>query len=261
MIKNIQKNKKFKNKKKILISLITVVLNGEKHLAKTIKSVINQKYKNFEYIIIDGKSNDSTIKIIRKFSKNIDHIISEKDNGIYDAFNKGISVAKGDVIGIINSDDVYSPLALTYVEKYFSLNKNIDFLFGTVKKHWKIISGYTPWAIRFSWNFYTSHSVGFFIKLKSAKRIGNYNLRYKYSSDFDYFYRMIVKHKMLGIASQKNEVFGVFRRGGFSSKVNFIDHLAELTKIRLDNGQNRILVLIIMILKYVKNFNRLITNS
>ena len=103
--------------------------------------------------------------------------------------------------------------------------------------------------------------VGFFIKLKSAKRIGNYNLLYKYSSDFDYFYRMIVKHKMTGIASQRNEVFGVFRRGGFSSKVNFIDHLAELTKIRLNNGQNRILVLIIMILKYIKNFNRLLNNS
>jgi glycosyltransferase involved in cell wall biosynthesis len=261
MKKNITKNKKLVNKKKILISLITVVLNGERHLAKTIKSVLNQKYKNFEYIIIDGESNDSTMKIIRRFSKNIDYVISEKDNGIYDAFNKGISVAKGDVIGIINSDDVYSPLALSYVEKYFSLNKNIDFLFGTVKKHWKIISGYTPWTIRFSWNFYTSHSVGFFIKLKSAKRIGNYTLRYKYSSDFDYFYRMIVKHKMLGMASKKNEIFGVFRRGGFSSKVNFIDHLAELTKIRLNNGQNKILVLMIMILKYIKNFNRLLINS
>ena len=84
---------KFKKNKKIpLFSIITVVFNGEKHLEKCIKSVLKQKIKDIEYIIIDGKSSDNTIKIIKKYKAKINIIVSEKDRGIYDAFNKGISL-------------------------------------------------------------------------------------------------------------------------------------------------------------------------
>ena len=92
---------------KPFFSIITVVLNNEKFIEQTIKSVLNQKYKNFEYIIIDGGSTDSTIEIIKKYEKKIDYWVSGKDKGLYDAFNKGMSVAKGEFIGIINSDDLY----------------------------------------------------------------------------------------------------------------------------------------------------------
>ena len=109
-----------------------------------------------------------------------------------------------------------------------------------------------------SWGFYSSHSTGFFIKKNAAKLVGLYNLKYKYSSDYDYFYRMIVKKKKLnGIGTKKSELFGIFRRGGFSSKIKFYDHFSEEIKIRLDNGQNKILILLIYIYKFIKNFSKL----
>ena len=86
--------------------------------------------------------------------------------------------------------------------------------------------------------------------------MGLYNLKYKYSSDYDYFFRMIVKHKMKGMATKK-ELFGTFRRGGYSSQINFYDHFMEEIKIRLDNKQNRLLVLLIFIYKFLKHIKKL----
>ena len=97
----------------------------------------------------------------------------------------------------------------------------------------------------------------FFYKKKSALKVGEYNLKYKYSADYDYFYRMIVKEKMKGIGTKKNELFGIFRRGGFSSKIKFIDHFFEEIKIRIDNKQNKFLVLAIIIFKYLKNLTKI----
>ena len=90
-----------------LISIITVVRNGEVHLEEAIKSVLNQSYGNIEYVVIDGNSTDSTLDIIRKYEDRIDYWISEPDKGISDAFNKGIALCKGEWIGIINADDWY----------------------------------------------------------------------------------------------------------------------------------------------------------
>ena len=92
---------------KPLISIITVVYNGEKHLQETIQSVINQTYDNVEYIIIDGGSSDGTIDIIKKYEDQIDYWVSEKDNGIYDAMNKGIKVAKGKWLNFMNAGDKF----------------------------------------------------------------------------------------------------------------------------------------------------------
>ena len=100
--------------------------------------------------------------------------------------------------------------------------------------------------------FYSTHSVGFFIRKKAQKKVGYYNTKYKYSADYDFFYRMIAKHKLRGMATKKNEIFGKFRRGGFSSKISFMDYLNETIRIRLDNGQNILLVSIIFLLKYTK---------
>ena len=93
-LKNIFKKKK----NHFLISIITVVFNGEKYLEETIKSVINQTNKNFEYIIVDGGSTDRTLDIIKKYDQQIDYWISQEDKGIYDAFNKGLKLVSGDVI-------------------------------------------------------------------------------------------------------------------------------------------------------------------
>ena len=95
------------NYEDILVSIITVVYNGEKYLEQTINSVIKQTYNHIEYIIIDGGSTDNTIEIIQAHHAHITYFVSEPDGGLYDAMNKGISVAKGSLIGMINSDDWY----------------------------------------------------------------------------------------------------------------------------------------------------------
>ncbi len=240
-----------------LITIITVVLNDEENIEKTLKSVLDQDYKNIQYIVIDGGSNDNSVNIISKYSKRIDTFITEPDNGIYDAFNKGLSYAKGELIGFVNSGDLLTTKSLSYLNYYYNKYKEADFFFGSVKKHWGTLYGYKRWKIFFTWGFYSSHSTGFFIKKEAANLLGNYNLKYKYSSDYDYFYRMIVHHKMKGIASKKEELFGIFQRGGFSSRVNFFDHLVECTRIRLDNKQNKFMVLITVIIKFIFNHKRL----
>lgn len=242
---------------KPLVSIITVCRNSEKTITKTIESVKNQTYKNIEYIIIDGKSEDRTIDIVHSYKDNISKIISEKDNGIYDAFNKGLNLYKGDLIGFVNSDDVLLPNAIEILVDYYNRYKDTDFFFGSVKKHWGILYGYKPWKIFYTWNFYSSHSTGFYIKREAAKIVGPYNTKYKYSADYDYFYRMIVKNKLKGVGTKKNELFGIFSRGGFSSKIDFYKHMCECTQIRLDNGQNKLIVLLTFVLKYIMNYRRL----
>tara|TARA_Y100000590_G_scaffold469449_1_gene657069 strand:+ start:348 stop:1181 length:834 start_codon:yes stop_codon:yes gene_type:complete len=242
--------------KEPLISIITVVLNNEKYLQESIDSLKKQQYKNFEFIVIDGGSSDKTLEIIKKNEDFIDYWCSKKDKGIYDAFNLGMKLSRGDYIGFLNSDDCYTSEALIILKKYILKYPEKDFIFGSVKKHWGILHGYKPYKIHWSWGFYSSHSTGFFIKKNSAKKVGLYNLKYKYSSDYDYFYRMIVKHKMDGIGTLKKELFGIFRRGGYSSSISFIDHFFEEMQIRIDNKQNKILILIIFIYKFLKNFKK-----
>ena len=111
--------------------------------------------------------------------------------------------------------------------------------------------GYKPWKIKWSFGFYTSHSVGFFIKTNKHREVGLYNPKYL-SADLDFFYKMINNFKMKGMASKKNEIFGKFTKGGFASKVNYIDHLIDLNKIRIDNHQNIIFVYFLFLIKILK---------
>ena len=240
--------KKFLKKySKNYISIITVVLNAEKTIEKTIKSVINQSYKNFELIIIDGGSTDGTIDIIKKYNKKISYWISEKDKGIYYAMNKGIKKSSGNIIGILNSDDYYLKNALKTVNEYFNKYKNIEFLFGSVKKN-RVMSGFYPEKIFYRFNIYPGHSSGFFIKKKTHDRIGLYNTKFKYSADLDLIYRLIVKHKILGISTKKNEITGVFSMHGISNSSSFLVKLKEEASVRLHNKQNIIYVMFLSIL-------------
>ncbi len=239
------------------ISVITVTKNSEKYLEENIKSLSNQTYKNFEHIIIDGDSRDGTLQIIKKYSNNITKWISEPDQGLYFAMNKGIQLSSGDIIGILNSDDIYYPEALNIVNKYFSNNNNLNFLFGSVHKH-KLMHGYFPEKIKWTFGFYTTHSVGFFIKKSSQLDIGLYDTQYKYSADYDLFYKMIVKKKMIGASTKKDEILGKFRPGGLSSKIKYLDFLKENNKIRINNGQNIFFVYFIFVLRLIRNFKNLL---
>ena len=231
------------------ITIITVVKNSSNTIEKTIKSVLDQAYENLEYIIIDGKSNDGTLSKIEKYKNNISAIISEKDSGIWDAMNKGIKLSKGDIIGFLNSGDIYFPGTLNLVNDYF-LKNNLDFLFGTVEKY-KLMHGYNPWKVSWSFGFYTSHSIGFFIKRERHLEVGLYNEKFL-SADLDFFYKMIKTFKLKGKSTKKEEVLGKFESGGFSSKINYIEHLKDLNNIRINNNQNKFFVYCIYVFKILK---------
>ena len=171
--------------------------------------------------------------------------------------NKGIKKSTGDIIGILNSDDFYYPDALSIVNRYFLENDKIDFLFGSVDKY-KLMYGFYPEKIKWTFGFYTTHSVGFFIKKKSHLDLGFYDTQYKYSADYDLFYRMIVKKKFKGVSTKKNEVLGKFRPGGLSSKIKYLDFLRENNRIRINNGQSKLFVYIIFLLRIIRNFKKIL---
>lgn len=229
-----------------LISVVIPNLNGER-LKKTLDSVINQDYPNIEIILIDGgsKKNNCT-EVIKEYENEIDYWISEEDDGIYDGWNKGINVAFGKYFGILNSNDVYYENAFVYLLDYIKKFEEYDFILGAVEKE-KVHAGFRPKEINLRFNIYPSSSIGFFIKLDAQKKIGLYNIKYKCSSDYDMFYKLIKKYNFQGVATKHNEVFGKFEKGGFSSKLGFFDHLFEEIQIRFDNGQNIFILIYIFL--------------
>lgn len=250
--KRLKKN--IKNNKPIF-TIITTVKNNRFKLEKTIKSLLNQEFKDFEHIIIDAGSTDGTIKIIKKYDNKIDYWVSRNDKGIYHGFNDGIKLARGDIIGIINSGDLYTKNALSIIDKYFSKEK-LDFVFGVVKKK-KILFKYNPKKIKWSFNFYPAHSSGFFVKNQAQKKLGLYDTAFKCSADYDLFMKMILKNKMTGTVTQKNELIGKFEMGGFSQKVTMLEHIIEESRIRIKNKQNIAYVLILSFLRIIRNFYQL----
>ncbi len=247
----------FKNiKKKPLYSVITVVKNDERNISKTIKSVLNQSYKNFEYIIVDGKSTDDTLKILSKYKNKISRIITKPDKGIYFAMNKGIKVSKGKIIVFINSGDLFSKNALKIVNNIFEKNKNLNFVFGTVRRHYTkstiLKYGFDKNKLKYNFDFATAHSTGFFLKKKIFDKYGVFNTKYNCSADYDLYYRLILKNKLIGGYSEKNQLVGIVKSGGYSSKINFFDHIVEETKIRINNDQNLIIVIIIFFNAVIK---------
>ena len=245
-----------KKNKNPFLSIIIPVLNNKTGLEKTLKSIFKQKFKDYEVIVIDGKSEDETFKIIKKYQKRINKVISEKDKGIYDAINKGINLSNGKYINTINANDIYfSKNSLNIVKKYFT-EYNYDFLFGAVLKN-KVYYKYEPKKMFWSFNFYPAHSGGFFVKKKVHNKVGLYSLKYPCSSDYDFFWKMIKKNKFKGGQTSKSEVISKFASGGFSSKYSFFEHVCEETIIRINNNQNKIFVLILLLIRCLRHFKKM----
>ena len=241
--------------KKKLLSIITVVKNDVNNIESTIKSILSQKYGNIEYIIIDGKSNDGTDLILRKYKSNIDKIIIAKDKGIYDAMNKGIKISSGKYIGFCNSGDTLKKNSLKIINNF--LKQDIDILFATVKRNYLgatiIKSGFNLRRLNYNFDFATSHSTGFYIKKKFHKSVGLYDIRFKCSADYDFYLRLL-KNKNLKIQkTSSDKIFGEVKSGGFSSTLSSFEHLNEETKIRLKNKQNILLIAIIYVNTLFKN--------
>lgn len=206
------------------ISIITVSLNSENFIESCINSVINQSYKNIEFIVIDGLSTDNTLKIIKKYSKYISVIISEPDLGIYDGMNKGIKIAKGEIIGFLNSDDLYANNSvLSKVANVFNENPSLDACYANliyVKKddinqtirYWKsnkFILG------SFSKGWSPPHPT-FFARSQVYKCFGNFNLNYPIISDIELMMRFLEINKIKTL--YLNEVWIKMRMGGLSNK-------------------------------------------
>lgn len=183
------------------ISIITVVWNNESTIEDAIQSVLSQTYQDIEYIIIDGASSDGTIDTIKKYENNIAHFISEPDKGIYDAMNKGIKLATGDVIGILNSDDVYFDQYI--IEKVMNtfLEENVASVYGdlyyvkqddlnTPVRYWKS-SEYKKGSFTKGWH--PPHP-SFFVKREIYEKFGYFDLNMKVSADFELMLRFLEKN-------------------------------------------------------------------
>ena len=183
------------------ISIITVVFNNRDTIANAIDSVLSQTYNNIEYIIIDGKSTDGTLEIINQYGSNINTIVSEKDDGIYDAMNKGLKLATGDVIGILNSDDIYANNSiLNEVIIHFINDIDLDILYGDlvyVKNDNinKIVRTWTSNA--YSCNFFENGGVpphpSLFVSARVYQKAGYFNLKYRLAADYEFMLRIFKK--------------------------------------------------------------------
>ena len=183
------------------LSIITVVYNSFKTIRDSINSVLSQSYKNFEYIIIDGGSNDGTLDVICEYRNNIDILISERDNGIYDALNKGIKVATGDVIGILHADDVYfNENTLSDINKTFSNKITLDGVYGNllytkqndlskIQRYWRS-KEFNKNLLIFGWM--PPHPT-LFLKKEVFVKFGIYNTKFKISADYDFILRIFTK--------------------------------------------------------------------
>ena len=184
------------------ISIITVCYNSAETIYDTINSVNNQTYPNIEHIFIDGRSTDNTLEIINLNSERDKIVISEKDFGLYDAMNKGIKLATGDIIGLINSDDLYcDPHALYKVAEEFKKNKNLDSVYADlyyVSKNniKKIIRRWvTGYQSKFKYGWHPAHPT-FYIKKSVYNRFGLFDLSFRLAADFEIMLRFLEKHKI-----------------------------------------------------------------
>jgi glycosyltransferase involved in cell wall biosynthesis len=220
------------------ISIITVSYNSAKFIESCISSILNQSYKNIEYIIIDGKSTDNTMNIVKKYSKNISRIISEPDKGVYDAMNKGIKFAKGDIVGFLNSDDFYaSNEVLSRVASVFKHDPSLELCYSDltyndqvdssrVIRYWKssnFILG------TFSKGWCPPHPT-FFVRRSMYERYGNFDLSYSIASDIELMMRFLEVHKRN--ARYIPELWVKMRMGGLSNKniKNIVDQNLEVLR-------------------------------
>lgn len=181
------------------ISIITVCFNSEATIRDTIESVLHQSYPNIEYLIIDGGSTDDTLKIIAEYGTKISRVVSERDRGIYDAMNKGIHLASGEIIGILNSDDVYmdtnsvkvlvSPIIQDSSDASFA-----DLVVVSLGDLNEVVRYYdscyfSPKKFRFGWM--PAHPT-FFIKKSCYEAAGDYSLNYKIAADYEMLIRLLL---------------------------------------------------------------------
>ena len=197
-----------------LISIITPSFNSAKYIETTIQSVINQSYKNFEYIIIDGGSNDGTFEIIEKYKDKLSYWVSEPDNGMYQAINKGLAKAKGSIIAYLNSDDIYYQDTLKKVVNFFNENEKISLVYGRLdfidkNDNWLYTLNYPKFFINpfMRANFSAIGQPASFWRGNMSRKNKFFDEDLKLASDFDFFIRIGKSYKV----SYLPEILAAFR--------------------------------------------------
>ena len=204
------------------VSIITVCFNSAKTIRDTIESVLSQDYPDIEYIIIDGGSSDETVAIIKEYVDRIAVIVSEKDRGIYDAMNKGVALASGDIVGMLNSDDVYmnehavsdlmKKMQDAKADSVFADLVIVDPLDLSKVLRYYDSSYFSPKKFRFGWM--PAHPT-FFVKKSLYDKVGPYSLSYKISADYEMLIRLLWVQKASYAYLQKSVVR--MRYGGAST--------------------------------------------
>ncbi|MCV3213853.1 glycosyltransferase [Plectonema radiosum NIES-515] len=211
------------------ISIISPSFNSEKTIEKTILSVVSQqKNCHLEYIIIDGGSTDRTCEIINKYINSINLFISEADAGAYDAINKGISLATGDIIGIINSDDWYQNDAIKIVEQIFSNYLDIDVLYSPIDNYFEgeYVATFSPGDLDKLPIRFTLNHPSCFIKKSAYDLVGLYDLQYKIAADYDLILRLFISGFKFHYIDTPLAAYSL---NGMSSAANFLER-AKLIK-------------------------------
>ena len=204
------------------ISIITVVWNNKDIIKDAIDSVLNQTYEDIEYIIIDGASNDGTVEVVQSYGEKITKFVSEPDKGLYDAMNKGIKLATGDVVGILNSDDFYiDEFVIEKIVKVFE-EKEVDCLFADLvyvkpDNLKKTVRHYDSSHFRpekFAYGWMPAHPT-FFVKRSAYEKYGLFKTDYKIAADYELLVRFLYKYDLKYFYLQ--EVIIKMRMGGVST--------------------------------------------
>ena len=224
------------------ISIITVVRNNKKTIKDAVESVLGQTHKDIEYIIIDGASTDGTVEVVKSYGNKISKFVSEPDNGLYDAMNKGIAFASGDVVGILNSDDFYidngvierivkefekSQVDSVFADLVYVRSENLD----KIVRHYDS-SYFTPQKFAYGWM--PAHPT-FFVKRWVYEKYGVFRTDLKIGADFDILARFLYTHKIS--YSYMKEILVKMRLGGVSTSFSsiWINNIEQLRVCR-QNG-------------------------
>lgn len=205
------------------LSVLTVSCNSRDTIKYTINSVLSQTYNNIEYIIIDGGSTDGTADLVKSYGKNINKFLSEKDNGIYNAMNKGIKLSSGDIIGFLNSDDVYFDDSIINKVVNIFENEKVDCVYGDlvyvsennkIKRYWK--SG--NFNLKSFKNGWMPPHPSFFVKKDVYEKYGGFNENYRISADYELMVRLLYKNKISTFYLP--EILVKMKTGGVSNKLS-----------------------------------------
>lgn len=237
-----------------MISIVTVVFNGVKTIEQTIQSVIRQPYQNKEYIIIDGGSTDGTVDLIKKYESHLSYWVSEPDNGVFDAMNKGIALAKGELIGIINADDWYEENIFNSIAEHYRETGSNHVIYGLLRiiqneKFYSLV-GNSIHVLRKD----TIMHPTCFIPLKFYHTYGIYNSTYKYSADYDLFLRYVKNGAKFSFVEKP---IANFRLGGISSTPGSeIEMFKIRVKHRLISKTEYVLrIILVQIVSLAKKFH------